>query len=579
MFVVPKKDGGWRPIINLRKLNAFLSVSHFKMESINSVKDVIQENDYMGKIDLKDAYLTVPVWEKHRKYLKFAWGGQCYQFKSLTFGLATAPRTFTKLLRPVAVEMRRKGVRLIMYLDDTLVMAQTRESLKEHLSQMASVLQSLGFTLNQQKCVWEPTRRIEFLGFIVDSETQVISLPGDKLSKIRKKCRSMSSKDRVTGCQLAWIIGLLSSAIPAILPAPLHYRALQRLRYQAVQQSQGNYESAIHLSTEAQRDLHWWIHDVPHYNGRPIPAPTADLVITSDASKTGWGATCQEIHTGGPWGAQERAEHINLLELKAAFLALQTFASHHSGLHILLLIDNITAIAYINHKGGTQSWTLTDQAIELWEWCLVRKITVHAEHIPGQKNIEADAESRRALDQSDWMLKQIFQALEMKWGPFDVDLFTARHNKQLKRFFSFRPDPEAEAVDALAQPWMNIRPYAFPLFIGVQEIVIIALVWQGQPWFPPLIESLIDFPTLLPQAHNLLANPAGDPHSLVVRNRLYLAAWRLSGAQSRIREFQERLSKSYAPHGEEVQRNPILQPGESGVAGVVRGRLIPFQDL
>ena len=287
--------------------------------------------------------------------------------------------------------------------------------------------------------------------------------------------------------------------------------------------------------------MHWWIDNAPHCNGRPIPAPTADLVITSDASKTGWGTTCQGIHTGGPWGAQERAEHINLLELKAAFLALQTFASRRSRLHILLLIDNITVIAYINHKGGTQSRTLSDQAIELWEWCLVRKITVHAEHIPGQKNVEADAESRRALDQSDWMLNQeIFQALETKWGLFDVDLFAARHNKQLRRFFSFRPDPEAEAVDALAQPWTNIRPYAFPLFIllgrclqkirqeGVQEIVIIAPVWQGQPWFPPLIESLIDLPALLPQTHNLLTNPAGDPHPLVVRNRLYLAAWRLS---------------------------------------------------
>ena len=175
---------------------------------------------------------------------------------------------------------------------------------------------------------------------------------------------------------------------------------------------------------------------------------------------------------------------------------------------------------------------------------------MHAEHIPGQKNVEADAESWRALDQSDWMLNQeIFQALEMKWGPFDVDLFAARHNKQLRRFFSFRPDPEAEAVDALAQPWTNIRPYAFPPFIllgrclqkirqeGVQEIVIIAPVWQGQPWFSPLIESLIDLPALLLQTHNLHTNPTGDPHPLVVRNRLYLAAWRLSGVQSRTREF------------------------------------------
>ena len=69
MFVALKKDGGWHPIINLRKLNAFLSVSYFKMENINSVRDVIQEDNYMGKIDLKDAYLTVPVWEKHHKYI------------------------------------------------------------------------------------------------------------------------------------------------------------------------------------------------------------------------------------------------------------------------------------------------------------------------------------------------------------------------------------------------------------------------------------------------------------------------------------------------------------------------------
>ena len=151
-----------------------------------------------------------------------------------------------------------------------------------------------------------------------------------------------------------------------------------------------------------------------------------------------------------------------------------------------------------------------------------------------------------------------------KWGLFDVE---ARHNKQLMRFFSFRPDLEAEAVDALAQPWTNIRPYAFPPSIllgrclqkirqeGVREIVVIAPVWQGQPWFPPLIKSLIDRPALLSQTHNFLTNPAGDPHPLVVRNRLYLAAWRLSRVQSRIREFQEKLSKSYAPHGEEVRES------------------------
>lgn len=61
VFVVPKKDGGWRPIINLKRLNSFLGIPHFKMESIKSLKDVVLPGDYMVKLDLQDAYLTVPM--------------------------------------------------------------------------------------------------------------------------------------------------------------------------------------------------------------------------------------------------------------------------------------------------------------------------------------------------------------------------------------------------------------------------------------------------------------------------------------------------------------------------------------
>lgn len=66
----PKKDGGWRPIINL---NTFLEVPHFKMEGINTLRDVFQKNDFIGKIDRKDAYLAVPVRLQHRKFLKSQW--------------------------------------------------------------------------------------------------------------------------------------------------------------------------------------------------------------------------------------------------------------------------------------------------------------------------------------------------------------------------------------------------------------------------------------------------------------------------------------------------------------------------
>lgn len=62
-FVVPKKDGGHRPIINLKPLNGFIPYEHKKMESINVLNDLLRKGDYMAKIDLKNAYLTVPVWK------------------------------------------------------------------------------------------------------------------------------------------------------------------------------------------------------------------------------------------------------------------------------------------------------------------------------------------------------------------------------------------------------------------------------------------------------------------------------------------------------------------------------------
>ena len=322
----------------------------------------------------------------------------------------------------------------------------------------------------------------------------------------------MRHQEWVTPRQLAHLIGLLTSTNPAVAPAPLHYRALQRLRNKALKNNQGNYDFQVRRSEESNGDLDWWIHLMPKYNGRPVSRPVADLVLTSDASQTGWGATFQDISTGGAWSREERDSHINLLELKAAFFALQTFASHRRNVHVLLLIDNTTAIAYINSKGVTHSRALSDLALDLWEWCMERKITIHAEHIPGKVSKEADAESRQTLDSSDWKLNsKLFRMLEQEWGPFDVDLFAARHNTQLPRFFSFRPDPQAEAVDALSQSWTNLCPYAFPPFVligrtiqklrkeRVPRAVIITPIWPNQPWYPLILENLVDF-LIHPQA-------------------------------------------------------------------------------
>ena len=89
-------------MIDLSALNKFIVNEHFQMEYLSCIKTVLLPGDFMTNIDLKDAYLSIPVHESSQKVLRFVWQGKCYQFKALPFGLCSAPRIFTKLLRPIA---------------------------------------------------------------------------------------------------------------------------------------------------------------------------------------------------------------------------------------------------------------------------------------------------------------------------------------------------------------------------------------------------------------------------------------------------------------------------------------------
>ena len=110
IFLVPKKDGGHRPVVNLKALNKFIVEEHFKMEGFHMVKDLVKPGDWLAKLDLKDAYFLVPVDPNHQKFLQFQWQGNLYQFHCLPFGLSCTPRTFTKLMKPVVAFLRERGI-------------------------------------------------------------------------------------------------------------------------------------------------------------------------------------------------------------------------------------------------------------------------------------------------------------------------------------------------------------------------------------------------------------------------------------------------------------------------------------
>ena len=129
LFLVSKKDGGNRPVINLKHLNSFIPYQHFKMEGLHLIQDMLQKGDYMCKIDSKDAYFMIPIYQEFRKFLRFQWQGNVYEFLCLCFGLGPAPLLFTKLMKIPLAFLRWLNVRLIIYLDDMLIFAHSKVEL------------------------------------------------------------------------------------------------------------------------------------------------------------------------------------------------------------------------------------------------------------------------------------------------------------------------------------------------------------------------------------------------------------------------------------------------------------------
>jgi len=191
--------------------------------------------------DLEDAYLSVPVRESSRKFLRIFWKGTCYQFKALPFGLCSAPRIFTKVLKPVAPFLRRKAIRVLIYLDGAVKNTQL----------VVTLLQSLRFKINLKKSLLIPTQVITFPGFQIDSMCMIISLPAEKANKILDCCLRLLVSQSFKLRNLASLIGLLESSRPAIWRAPLNFRHLQSDLITGLQMNQESYDALIALSPSA----------------------------------------------------------------------------------------------------------------------------------------------------------------------------------------------------------------------------------------------------------------------------------------------------------------------------------------
>ena len=132
---------------------------HFKMESLQALTYMMKERDYMCKIDLKDAYFTVPLDKSCHHLVRFLWEENLYEFLFPCFCVGPAPRVFTKFLKVPISLLQRLNIRILIYLDDMLLMSQTTERLLVARDTVIFLLQHLGFVLNFKKSIVEPIEK------------------------------------------------------------------------------------------------------------------------------------------------------------------------------------------------------------------------------------------------------------------------------------------------------------------------------------------------------------------------------------------------------------------------------------
>ena len=403
IFLVRKASGGWRPVIDLKNLNAHIHTPHFRMFTTSSVLSSVEKGDYVFKIDLQDAYFHVPIHPSSRKYLRFAFENRMYQFQVLPFGLNTAPQVFTRLGHTVTAYLHRQGVSVTPYLDDWLV---------HHPDRQILLRLDLGRAL----------------------------LPESKAGEIVACARHLSSLKVLNYSQVSHLMGSLNWA-SGLIPLDKYLRPLQRHfhslgltnRFTPPRQS-----DPVVLANL----LRQWLD--PHFltSGMPIRPFQAGHTIFTDASNQGWGAHMGNSKILGTWTLIDRKLHINCLELKAVTCAQQLWAPLLQGHQVMVATDNSTVVSYINKQGGTRSTSLLRLTVELFLWLESQDIIVRARHIPGCLNVIADHLSRPNQPiPTEWSLHpEIVKRIFRFWGTPEVDMFATLSNSHLPRFMS--PVPE-----------------------------------------------------------------------------------------------------------------------------------------
>ena len=479
-FIVPKKDGPNRLIIDLSTLNKCLMIPSFKMERVSMIASCIVDPMWGCTIDLQDAFYHVPMAWRFHMYLAFVVDNQIYVCQALPFGLSVAPWAFSRITKPIKAHLHLLLFHFHTYLDDFLVLALTQESLVERTSYILTLLKGLGLHINTKKSKLSPSQTIEYLGVTLHLDKLLLSIPDDKVLGIVSLCQDTILQSHRSRRQLESVVGLLNFASYFVPLGRLHLRPI--VSWMNAHTSVGSRDAPVPLDQPLRDLLQIWTDQVFLRSPIPMSLPLPTLQLMTDASRSGWGGVLIPYSTTGTWPSSFQSCSINWLELKAVFLSVQHFLPLIQGQCVQLLSDNTTAIACILHQGTLRSEPLMDLTVSLLEFCSRHSICLIPKHLSGSLNVLADQGSRPDPISTEWALDpETFSWLCSLNSTPQVDLFATRENHQLPLYVSPCPDPGAAEVNAFSIQWDRWDSiYLFPPVPLLHKVSSLLLQYRGQ---------------------------------------------------------------------------------------------------
>jgi len=193
------------------------------------------------------AYLLLPIHQEDRKFLRFRFREQLFQFRVLPLGLASAPYIFTKIIKPALHFLREKGFLSVVYLGDFILIAPTYDLCIKNVTSTKNLLSSLGFITNKHKSKLTPAKSCKFLGFIIDTEYFAILIPADRRNSLLQMTLAIPNNKRCKIREVASYISSLTSVCPAVQYDILHTKILEREKILALTSSNSDFEVQMHL--------------------------------------------------------------------------------------------------------------------------------------------------------------------------------------------------------------------------------------------------------------------------------------------------------------------------------------------